>query len=472
MTNPTPIRPDVTPLSLPPYNLEAERCVIGGLMIDATAWDRIVDLINESDFYARANRTIFCAIAQICGNDEKADVLTVADRLRGDDALDDVGGLSELAKLAQEAVTAANIDAWARIVRNHSLLRAVKATAARMDELTRSGADPMQIVDKAQGYLSEISESGVNRQGPVSTTELLAGLVDEMQRRNEAGGGLLGIQTSLPDLDDLTDGLIGGDLWIIAGRPGMGKSVLSLQVALHVAIHQDKPVLYVTLEMPAKLMAYRAISNIGRLDVGDIRRANLTEDQWQTFTAATSKFRQAPIMVDETPSMTINSLRARSRALARRPEGLSLIVVDYLQMMPGEGENRVQQVGYVSRGLKGLAKELNVPVIAVSSLNRSLESRNDKRPIMSDLRESGDVESDADLVLAIYRDDYYNNDSQDKGLAELLIRKNRNGDIGRIGTKFEGNFTAFRSLTEGLPSWNVEPEDRAKKPRNSFRDFG
>lgn len=472
MSTATPIRPGVTPLSLPPFNLEAERSVIGGLMIDATAWDRIVDLVSESDFYVRAHRVVFGAIAQICGNDEKADVLTVADRLRRNSTLDDIGGLSELAKMAQEAVTAVNIDAWARIVRNHSMLRAVKATAGRMDELTRSGADPMQIVDKAQGYLSEIAETGVNRQGPVSTTELLAGLVDEMQRRNEAGGGLLGMQTSLPDLDALTDGLCGGDLWIVAGRPGMGKSVLSLQMALHVAVNLDKTVLYVTLEMPAKLMAYRAISNIGRLDVGDIRRANLAEDQWQTFTAATVKFRQAPMMVDETPNMTINSLRARARSLARRPEGLSLIVVDYLQMMPGEGENRVQQVGYVSRGLKGLAKELNVPVIAVSSLNRSLESRNDKRPIMSDLRESGDVESDADIVLAIYRDDYYNNESQDKGLAELLIRKNRNGDIGRIGTKFEGGLTAFRSLTDGLPSWSADPEEKPKRARNSFRDFG
>ncbi|HWA12363.1 MAG TPA: replicative DNA helicase [Burkholderiales bacterium] len=442
-------------IKLPPHSVEAEQSVLGGLLLDNTAWDRIADLLGESDFYRADHRLIWRHISRLIEHSRPADVITVSESLESTRELDGVGGLAYLGALAQNTPTAANIRRYAEIVRERAVMRKLAEVGT---DIAESAYNPMgkeagQLLDEAESKVFAISEEGARgKQGFLDMPPLLTQVVEriDMLYNRDNPSDITGVPTGFTDLDRMTSGLQPGDLVIVAGRPSMGKTSLAINMAEHVALETRLPVGVFSMEMGASQLVMRMLGSVGRLDQHKVRTGRLADDDWRRLTDAVGRLNEAPMHIDETAALNALELRARARRLHRQYGKLGLIVVDYLQLMSAstQGENRATEISEISRSLKALAKELNVPVIALSQLNRSLEQRPNKRPVMSDLRESGAIEQDADVILFIYRDEVYNPDSPDKGKAEVIIGKQRNGPIGTVTLVFQGEYTRFANFAD------------------------
>jgi replicative DNA helicase len=441
-------------LKVPPHSIEAEQSVLGGLLLDNGAADRIADFLSGDHFYSDAHRSLYSAIMQLIADNKPADVVTVAEALGSINKLDYVGGMAYLGALVENVPTAANIRRYAEIVHERAILRRLAAAGGEIAEsaLHPLGRSVREILDQAETKVFEIAEHGARgQQGFQEIRPLLTQVVEriEFMYNRDNPSDVTGIATGFTDLDRMTSGLQEGDLIVIAGRPSMGKTSLALNIAEHIALALKMPVAIFSMEMGATQLAMRLMGSVGRLDQQKIRTGRLTNDDWERLSGALGKLNDAPIHIDETPALNALELRARARRLARQYGGkLGAIVVDYLQLMQAvsDGENRATEISEISRSMKALAKELKVPVLALSQLNRSLEQRPNKRPVMSDLRESGAIEQDADVILFIYRDEVYNEDTQDKGVAEIIISKQRNGPIGMVRLAFLGENTRFENL--------------------------
>ncbi|OLE19782.1 MAG: replicative DNA helicase [Betaproteobacteria bacterium 13_1_20CM_3_63_8] len=441
-------------LKVPPHSIEAEQSVLGGLLLDNGAADRIADFLSGDHFYSDAHRLLYNAIMQLIGDNKPADVVTVAEALGSINKLDYIGGMSYLAALVENVPTAANIRRYAEIVHERAILRRLAAAGGEIAETAFHplGRSVREILDQAETKVFEIAEHGARgQQGFQDIRPLLTQVVERIEflYNRDNPSDVTGIATGFTDLDRMTSGLQEGDLIVIAGRPSMGKTSLALNIAEHIALVLKMPVAIFSMEMGATQLAMRLMGSVGRLDQQKIRTGRLTNDDWERLSGALGKLNDAPIHIDETPAMNALEVRARSRRLARQYGGkLGAIVVDYLQLMQAvsDGENRATEISEISRSMKALAKELKVPVLALSQLNRSLEQRPNKRPVMSDLRESGAIEQDADVILFIYREEVYNPDTQEKGVAEIIIGKQRNGPIGMVRLAFLGENTRFENL--------------------------
>ena len=445
-------------IKLPPHSVEAEQSVLGGLLLEASALDKIADLITDDDFYRREHRLIYRQIVRLSELAKPVDVITVAEALEIAGDLDKIGGLPYLGSLAQNVPSAANIRRYGEIVRERSIMRKLVevGTDISSSAYNPTGRDAAQLLDEAESKVFEIAEAGSRgKQGFMSMPPLLTQVVERIETLygRDNSSDVTGIATGFTDLDRMTSGLQPGDLVIVAGRPSMGKTAFSINVAENVALDSKLPVAIFSMEMGATQLAMRMLGSVGKLNQHDLRTGRLQDDDWGHLTHALGKLNDAPIYIDESAALTALEVRARSRRLHRQNSGLGLIVVDYIQLMSSNAgkasENRATEISEISRSLKSLAKELHVPVVALSQLNRSLEQRPNKRPVMSDLRESGAIEQDADLILFIYRDEVYNSDSPDKGKAEIIIGKQRNGPIGKIDLAFRGEFTRFDNLASG-----------------------
>ncbi|PJA57348.1 MAG: replicative DNA helicase, partial [Rhodocyclales bacterium CG_4_9_14_3_um_filter_68_10] len=443
-------------LKLPPHSVEAEQSLLGGLLLDNNAWDRIGDLVSEVDFYRDDHRRIFRYIAQLVAQGKPADVVTVFESAEKNGEAEALGGLAYLGEIANNTPSAANIRGYAQIVRERSVLRRLLAAGDEIAAaaLNPQGRDVKQLLDEAEAKIFEIAEAGArSRQGFESIQPVLGRVVDRITELYDSNNpsDVTGLPTGFVDLDQKTSGLHPGDTVVVAGRPSMGKTAFALNIAEHVAIHIGLPVAIFSMEMPAEQLALRFLSSYGRLDQHRVRTGKLNEDEWDRLTHALGPLHEAPIYIDDSGGLTAVDLRARARRLYRQCGKLGLVVIDYLQLMSAvrQGENRATEISEISRSIKALAKELAVPVIAISQLSRKPEERNDKRPLMSDLRESGAIEQDADLILMMYRDEYYNQDSKDKGIAEVNIGKQRNGPTGTIRLTFLGEYTRFENYASG-----------------------
>lgn len=444
-------------LRVPPHSIEAESSVLGGLLLDNGAWDRVGDLLVDSDFYRHEHKLIYAAIGALINTSKPADVITVSEQLQNQGKSAEMGGLGYLNLLAQFVPSASNIRRYAEIVRERSILRKLVSAS---DEIATNAFNPQgkaidRILDEAEQKIFNIGEEGSRlKQGFQSMDALVVALLDRVQEMADNPNDITGVPTGFYDLDRMTSGLQPGDMVVLAARPSMGKTALAINIAEHVALNEGLPVAVFSMEMGASQLAVRVVGSIGRIDQGHLRTGKLSDDEWPRLTEAIEKLRTVSLHIDETPGLTSSELRANARRLARQCGKLGLIVVDYLQLMSGSsssgGDNRATELGEISRGLKMLAKELQCPVIALSQLNRSVEQRTDKRPMMSDLRESGAIEQDADIIMFIYRDDYYNKESKDPGVAEIIIGKQRNGPTGTVRLTFLKNLTRFESMASGL----------------------
>ena len=453
--------PQLDSLRIPPHSIEAEQSVLGGLLLDNAAWDKIADFVSAEDFYRYDHRLIFQHIVRLINSAKPADVITVFESLSSAAKAEEVGGIAYLNALAQNTPSAANIRRYAEIVRDRGILRKLITVA---DDISGSAFNPQgkevkQMLDEAESKIFAIAEEGARgSQGFQEIQPLLTQVVeriDELYNRDNQND-ITGVPTGFIDLDRMTSGLQPGDLVIVAGRPSMGKTAFSVNIGENVAVDSGLPVAIFSMEMGGAQLAMRMLGSVGRLDQQRLRTGRLNDEDWPRLTHAIQKMNDAQIFIDETPALSSIELRARSRRLARQCGKLGLIIVDYLQLMSANspGENRATEISEISRNLKGLAKELNCPVIALSQLNRSLEQRPNKRPVMSDLRESGAIEQDADLILFIYRDEVYNPDSPEKGMAEIIIGKQRNGPIGSVRMTFLGQYTKFENYTGNAPIYS------------------
>lgn len=447
-------------LKVPPHSIEAEQSLLGGVLLDSDAWDRINGLVNATDFYRSDHRLVFQAIDELANKNKPIDVLTVADWLKGKGELDDVGGEVYLFELAKNTPTAANITAYADIVHERAVLRQLISAAGAIadDAFSPNGRDVRDVLDEAERRIFDIAEHDNATEGPVGLPTLLGQAMERIDELYRSGGAITGTPTGFKDLDNMTSGLQPSDLIIIAGRPSMGKTILGVNIAEHIALQNlqqesKKPVLIFSLEMPGDAIAMRMLSSLGRINHHKLRTGDLVDADWSRITSNLTLLSETNLFIDDSPGLTPTEMRSRARRLAREHGQLGLIVVDYLQLMrvPGFRENRVLEISEISRSLKSLAKELKVPVIALSQLNRSLEQRTDKRPVMSDLRESGAIEQDADVIAFIYRDEVYRDESPDKGIAEIIIGKQRNGPIGKVRLAFMGQYMRFDNLSYAQP---------------------
>ncbi|HIG07189.1 MAG: replicative DNA helicase [Methylococcales bacterium] len=442
----------VESLKVPPNSIQAEQAVLGGLMLDNEGWDKVAENVTEEDFYRKEHRYIFRAISQLASKMEPFDVVTVSEMLETMGEIDTVGGLAYVGMLAKDTPTAANIDAYAKIVRDRSVLRQLihVGTTISGSVFNPEGQETSQLLENAERQVFEIAEQQQRgKSGFIPIRSLLAKAVDKIESLYEQDNPITGVSTGFTDFDEMTSGLQPADLVIVAGRPSMGKTTFAMNLAENVAIKAKKPVAVFSMEMPGDQLAMRMMSSLGRIDQHKVRTGKLDDDEWPRMTSAINLLAETQLFIDDTAALTPTEVRSRSRRLMREHGQLGLIVLDYLQLMqsPSSGENRVQQISDISRNLKALAKELNVPVVALSQLNRNLEQRPNKRPVMSDLRESGSIEQDADVIVFIYRDEVYNEDSADKGVAEIIIGKQRNGPIGTSRLTFLGQYTRFENYT-------------------------
>ena len=443
---------DPAALKVPPHSIEAEQSVLGGLLLESAAWDVVSDRLVDEDFYRHDHRLIYQAIRRVYDQAQPCDLITVAECLEQSEELDRAGGMAYLGLLAGGVASAVNIAAYADIVRERAIARHLIEVGSHIAE---SGFHPQgrpigELLDEAEGRVFEIAERGARaRSGFASIKDLLPTVVERLDALYRSGVAMTGVSTGFTDLDRMTAGMHPAEMIIVAGRPSMGKTSFAMNMVESVAIRARQPVAVFSMEMPAEQLALRMISSLGRVDAHRVRTGQLHDDDWPRVTSAVTLLGEASIFIDDTPSLSPLDLRARARRL-KRQHGLGLIVVDYLQLMqvPGARDNRVLEISEISRSLKALAKELSVPVIALSQLNRSLETRPNKRPVMSDLRESGAIEQDADVILFIYRDEVYNEDSADKGKAEIIIAKQRNGPIGHLFLAFLGAYTRFEDLAQ------------------------
>ncbi|BBO99750.1 replicative DNA helicase [Sulfuriferula nivalis] len=451
-----PVDKELAAIKLPPHSVEAEQSILGGLLLENNAWDKIADVVTRQDFYRHDHKLIYQAVTKLLEQGKPADVVTIGEHLENMGELGNVGGLSYLVALAQNTPSAANIRRYAEIVRDRSIMRKLVEVGTDIAESAYSpaGRSANDLLDQAESKVFDIAEAGArSQQGFLEMKPLLTQVVeriDELFSRDNQSD-VTGIPTGFADLDAKTAGLQGGDLIIVAGRPSMGKTAFSINMGENIAIDSGLPVAIFSMEMGGSQLVMRMLGSIGRLDQHKLRTGKLQDDDWQKLTYAVGKLNDAPIFIDETPALNSLELRARARRLHRQCGKLGLIIIDYIQLMSSvsSGENRATEVSEISRSLKGLAKELNCPVIALSQLNRSLEQRPNKRPVMSDLRESGAIEQDADVILFIYRDEVYNPDSPDKGSAEIIIGKQRNGPIGTVRLTFLGEHTRFENYASG-----------------------
>ena len=439
-------------LRVPPHSIESEQSVLGGLLLDNAAWDRVGDVVAVDDFYRDDHRRIFRHIARLIEQNRPADVVTVSESIESSEDKDKTGGITYLGQLAQNTPSAHNIRRYAELVRERAVMRKLVTVGNEIADsaLNPSGKEVGQLLDEAESRVFEIAEVGNRgREGFKDIHQLLSQVMErvDMLYHRENPSDITGIPTGFNDLDQMTSGLQEGELVVVAGRPSMGKTALALNMGEHVAVENRLPVAVFSMEMAGTQLAARMLGSIGRLDQHKLRTGRLSDEDWNKLTNAVGKLHDAPIHIDESAALNALELRARARRLHRQYGKLGLIIVDYLQLMSAstQGENRATEISEISRSLKALAKELHVPVVALSQLNRSLEQRPNKRPVMSDLRESGAIEQDADLILFIYRDEVYNPDSPDKGKAEIIIGKQRNGPIGVVSLTFLGQYTRFEN---------------------------
>lgn len=441
---------DLTRLKTPPHSPEAELSVLGGLMLDNEAWTEVSERLTADDFFRQDHRTIFRAIESLSNDSRPFDVVTVAERLEFQGDLMKVGGLAALAQLVEDTPSAANIVAYADIVRERAIVRELIRVGSGIAErgYQPEGATPDELLDRAERDVFEIADRQSRGRSSVrGIKDLLAGAVERIDLLFKSDSAITGVSTGFADFDEMTSGLQRSDLVIVAGRPSMGKTAFAVNIAEHAAIRDRLPVAIFSMEMPGEQLAMRMMSSLGRIDQHRVRTGRLQDDDWPRLTSAVGMLSEVKLFIDDAPALSPSELRARCRRI-KREHGLGLVVVDYLQLMrlPGNSENRATEISEISRSLKTLAKELDVPVLALSQLNRSLEQRPNKRPVMSDLRESGAIEQDADLIVFIYRDEVYNDDSPDKGVAEIIIGKQRNGPIGTVRLTFLGQYTRFESF--------------------------
>jgi replicative DNA helicase len=445
----------ISALKLPPHSVEAEQSLIGGLLLDNSAWDRIADVVSDSDFYRDDHRRIFRHIGKLCQAAKPADVVTVFESIEHNNETDQTGGLSYLAEIANATPSAANIRRYAEIVRERAVLRRLVTVGDEIagSALNPAGRDVSTLLDEAESRIFEIAESGAKKdQGFVAITPLVGDVVKQMEAMLGRGNSdITGVPTGFVDMDKMTAGLQPGDMIVVAGRPSMGKTAFALNIAEHVGVEERLPVAIFSLEMSGPQLATRFLSSVGRIDQGRLRTGRLTDDDWERLSMALGKLHDAPIHIDETGSISPTDLRARARRLHRQYGKLGLIVIDYLQLMSSSrnSENRATEMSEISRSVKSLAKELSVPIIALSQLSRKVEERTDKRPLMSDLRESGAIEQDADIIVMMYREEYYKPDTQEKGTAEAIIGKHRNGPVGTVRLSFQGEYTKFANYASG-----------------------
>jgi replicative DNA helicase len=445
----------------PPHSVEAEQAVLGGLVLDPAAWDNVADAVTEEDFYRPDHRLIFAAIAELAGEAKPCDVIMVSQHLERAGKLEQAGGLAYLSSIARDTPSAANVRAYADIVRERSLLRQLirAGTDIATAAFNNDGETARALVDRAEQRVFEIAEGSFRaREGAVAVRSLLPGVIDQIDEWHNNPDKLRGLATGFTDFDKLTGGLRPGDLVIVAGRPSMGKTTLAVNMAEYAAVHPGTraSVAIFSMEMPSEQVITRMLASIGGVPLNSLRSGKISDEDWVRITSATSQLSEAKIFIDETPALNPTELRARARRV-KREHGLSLIVIDYLQLMhvPGTQENRATEIAEISRGLKALAKELQVPVIALSQLNRAVEQREHKRPVMSDLRESGSLEQDSDMILLIYREEVYDRNTTKKGIAEIDLVKHRNGEIGTFLLTFQGQYTRFanylpNSYAEGV----------------------
>ena len=446
----------IAQLRVPPPSIEGESSVLGGRLLDNNAWDRVGDILQDDDFYRYEHRLIYAAIGVLVNGSKPADVITVFEHMQSQGRAEEIGGLAYLNSLAQYVPSASNIRRYAEIVRDRSILRKLVSAS---DEIATNAFNPKgrlvsEIVDESEQKIFKIGEQGKrNKQGFQAMDTLVVSLLDRVQEMADNPNDVTGVPTGFYDLDRMTAGLQAGDLIVLAARPSMGKTALAINIAEHVALNEGLPVAVFSMEMGAAQLAVRIVGSIGRIDQGHLRTGKLTDDEWPRLSEAIEKLRTISLHIDESAGLNSSELRANARRLSRQCGQLGLIVVDYLQLMSGsggDGENRATELGEISRGLKMLARELKCPVIALSQLNRSVEQRPDKRPMMSDLRESGAIEQDADIIMFIYRDEYYTKDAcKEPGVAEVIIAKQRNGPTGVVKLAFLRQITKFESLASG-----------------------
>lgn len=439
-------------IKTPPHSIEAEQSILGGLMLDDSKWDVVGDMVIEEDFYRQDHRLIFKAISRLVSNGIPLDVVTVAEELEKKNELESAGGMAYLGELVEKTPSATNVRAYANIVHERAVLRRLIRVSGEISDsaFNTNGRTTSELLDEAERKVFQIAEAKAgNDSGPISVNPVLTKTLERIDLLFNSKDSITGVTTGFKDLDEMTSGLQPSDLVIVAARPSMGKTAFAMNLVESVLIKAEKPVLVFSMEMPADSILMRMLSSLGQINQTRVRTGKLEEDDWPRLTSAVSMLKDRPLYIDDTAGLSPSEVRSRARRVAREiKQEFGMIMVDYLQLMqvPGMKEGRTAEISEISRSLKALAKELKCPVVALSQLNRSLEQRTDKRPMNSDLRESGAIEQDADLIMFIYRDEYYHEDSPDKGVAEIIIGKQRNGPIGRIKLQFQGQYTRFNDL--------------------------
>lgn len=442
--------PDLDILKVPPHSQEAEQSVLGGLMLDNDAWDRVAEVAAEVDFYRSDHRLIFRVMQKLAGHGQPLDVITLSEELSRLDKLEHAGGLAYLTELAKNTPSASNITAYASIVRERALLRQLITVADKISDSAfhTAGRSSAEVLDEAERMVFQIADVRTQESEPQLITPILSKTMDRIDELSKSKSDLTGLTTSFKDLDKRTSGLQASDLIIIAGRPSMGKTAFAMNIVENAAVMGQAPVLVFSMEMPAEQLMMRMLSSLGRIDQTRVRTGKLEQEDWPNLIGAANLLRDKPLFIDDTPALSPATIRSRARRIVREHGKLGLIMIDYLQLMQIQGHNdgRTAEISEISRSLKALAKEMQCPILALSQLNRSLENRPNKRPVNSDLRESGAIEQDADVIMFIYRDEVYNEDSPDRGKAEIIIGKQRNGPIGTINLAFIGKYTRFEDL--------------------------
>ncbi len=441
---------DFAALKVPPQSIQAEQAVLGGLMLDNQTWDLVADKVGATDFYRRDHKLIFIAITELAKHQDPFDVITLSENLEAKQQLVSCGGLAYLGRLAKNTPSAANIASYAAIVRDRSVLRQLIHVGTEISEsaFNPAGRETTEILEQAEREVFKIAEQREQGQSGFKDLQTIMGsTIDKIQVLFEKKSTITGVATGFIEFDKQTSGLQAGDLVIVAGRPSMGKTSFAMNIAENVAIETKQPVAVFSMEMPADSLAMRILSSVGGIDHHKVRTGQLEEIDWARLTSAMNIIESTKLFIDDTPALTPTEIRSRTRRLTREHGQLALVVIDYIQLMQSNNNNdsRVQQVSDISRSLKALAKEMNVPVVALSQLNRNLEQRPNKRPLMSDLRESGAIEQDADLIAFVYRDEVYDENSEHKGTAEIIIGKQRNGPLGTTRLSFFGEHTKFEN---------------------------